>query len=326
MVPDDAPLLRRTLDLAFGARATSTWHQYAPKIAAFRLWCQQRGYTIVPAAPLHVAMWLTEIAGSAQSYGPVKMASAAVAALHEASASASRPTEDPLVKCVRRGAKREFGTAAVNRKEPLELGVCMAVAERLLQQGPAWAVMLAAYMMVSFAAFLRYDDASSILRKDVRFESTHAELFLARRKNDQFRQGSVVVVTRGSSAVCPVALLERWLEQAGSMQPDAFVFQAFSARDSSSVPSLSGEQLGYPQARYHVLAQLALHFELSQKEAASRFGLHSLRSGGATLCAVHEVDERLFQEHGGWRSKEAMHNYIQESLQHRMAPTAAMGY
>jgi integrase len=122
-----------------------------------------------------------------------------------------------------------------------------------------------------------------------------------------------------------VALLERWCKLAG-MQQGAFLFQAFSARDTSPSPTLTGEQLGYPQARYHVLAQLAQQLGLDHKATSARFGLHSLRSGGATLCALQEVDERLFQEHGGWASKAAMHNYIQESLSHRMAPTAAMDY
>ena len=33
-----------------------------------------------------------------------------------------------------------------------------------------------------------------------------------------------------------------------------------------------------------------------------KFGLHSLRAGGATLAANSGVPDRLWMEHGGWRS------------------------
>jgi len=37
----------------------------------------------------------------------------------------------------------------------------------------------------------------------------------------------------------------------------------------------------------------------------SKFGLHSLRSGGASAAAALGVLDRLFQRHGGWRSEKA---------------------
>jgi hypothetical protein len=120
--------------------------------------------------------------------------------------------------------------------------------------------------------------------------------------------------------------MEQWLQKAAAMQPHDFVFQAFDSSESSPVPACAGRQLSYPQARYHVLAQVAVQLGISHKEASSQFGLHSLRSGGATQCALKGVEERLFQAHGGWRSKEAMHAYIKESLEHRLAPSAALGY
>ena len=47
---------------------------------------------------------------------------------------------------------------------------------------------------------------------------------------------------------------------------------------------------------------------------ASQFGLHSLRSGGASAAAALEIPDRLFQRHGGWRSEKARNNYVEESL------------
>ena len=47
---------------------------------------------------------------------------------------------------------------------------------------------------------------------------------------------------------------------------------------------------------------------------SSLFGIHSLRSGGASAAAALGVPHRLFQRHGGWRSEKARNDYVEESL------------
>jgi hypothetical protein len=46
----------------------------------------------------------------------------------------------------------------------------------------------------------------------------------------------------------------------------------------------------------------------------SRYCLHSLRSGGATAAASAGVDERLFKNHGRWKSDSAKDGYVKESI------------
>ena len=45
---------------------------------------------------------------------------------------------------------------------------------------------------------------------------------------------------------------------------------------------------------------------------AKKYGLHNLRSGGATTAAVLGVPECLLQRQGGWRTAKAKNNYILE--------------
>ena len=40
------------------------------------------------------------------------------------------------------------------------------------------------------------------------------------------------------------------------------------------------------------------------------FGLHSLRSGGATAAANAGVNDRLFKRHGRWRSDKAKDDFV----------------
>ena len=44
-----------------------------------------------------------------------------------------------------------------------------------------------------------------------------------------------------------------------------------------------------------------------------QFGLHSLRSGGATAAANSGVPDRLFKRHGRWRSESAKDGYVKDS-------------
>ena len=44
------------------------------------------------------------------------------------------------------------------------------------------------------------------------------------------------------------------------------------------------------------------------------FGLHNLRSGGASVSANNGIPDRLFKRHGRWRSETAKDRYVKDSL------------
>ena len=55
------------------------------------------------------------------------------------------------------------------------------------------------------------------------------------------------------------------------------------------------------------------------------FGLHSLRSGGASAAASAGVPDRLFKRHGRWRSENAKDGYIKDALTDRLSVTKGIG-
>ena len=132
------------------------------------------------------------MARSASSYSVVKTASAAIFNAHKMAgySEAEIPTKHQMCKSVREAAKRELGTQVKNRKDPVSLETLLAMVALLTPRGaPIWAVSLAALAMTCFAGFLRYSDCSVILVGDVKFYDTHMEIFIGKRKNDQFRKG-----------------------------------------------------------------------------------------------------------------------------------------
>ena len=57
----------------------------------------------------------------------------------------------------------------------------------------------------------------------------------------------------------------------------------------------------------------------------SRYGLHSLRSGGATAAVSHGIPERLFKRHGRWLSESANNGYVKDKLLHRLEISQCLG-
>lgn len=192
------------------------------------------------------------MASTAASNAVVKLHSASIYTAHRLAGvpASDNPTSHPLAAAARDSPVRRLGAHSGNRKEPLSLAAAMLAAGSLTAPGaPAWSLTLGTLIMVAFAGFLRYSDSSLLLVRDVAFFDSHMELFLFKRKNDQFRQGNVIVVCRGSTACCPVALTQRLISEA-SLLPDQPLFQGFCGQGvRAGRPSpLYGSPITYDQA------------------------------------------------------------------------------
>ena len=49
------------------------------------------------------------------------------------------------------------------------------------------------------------------------------------------------------------------------------------------------------------------------------FGLHSLRSGGASAAANGGIPDRLFKRHGRWKSELAKDGYVKDNFSERLS-------
>lgn len=56
-----------------------------------------------------------------------------------------------------------------------------------------------------------------------------------------------------------------------------------------------------------------------------QFGLHSLRSGGASAAANAGVPDRFFKRHGRWKSENAKDGYVKDSLDERLKVSHNLG-
>ena len=58
---------------------------------------------------------------------------------------------------------------------------------------------------------------------------------------------------------------------------------------------------------------------------ADKFGLYSLRAGGAMAAANADVPDRLFKRHGRWKSENAKDGYVDDSVERRLSVSNQIG-
>ena len=172
-------------------------------------------------------------------------------------------------------------------------------------------------MLLCYARFLRYNELAHIKANNLQLFSSHVEVVIESSKTDIYRQGNTIVIARTNSEFCPVAILEKYLKQANiSLSSDEFIFRSLYYLKSKNIHILSktDKPLSYTTAREFLLNALS-DVGLDKK----KFGLHSLRSGGAYQTAHNRIPERLLKSHGRWKSDISKDGYIKESLNNKLS-------
>lgn len=82
----------------------------------------------------------------------------------------------------------------------------------------------------------------------------------------------------------------------------------------------TNKPLSYTRTREIILSALE-DIGLDKK----KFGLHSLRSGGATAAAAAGVNDRIFKKHGRWKSETAKDGYVREKLSEKLSVSSNLG-
>ena len=150
-------------------------------------------------------------------------------------------------------------------------------------------------LLISYAGFLRFDEASNLRKGDFTFYHTHMTIFLEKSKTDQYRDGRTLVISRVPSDICPVYNMLQYFRMAKLSTDDSFIFRPLVR---SRCPFLYkttkiNRSLSYTTCRLNLIEVIS-KIGLDPK----KFGLHSARSGGATWAANAGVPDRLFKRHG----------------------------
>lgn len=174
--------------------------------------------------------------------------------------------------------------------------------------------------LLGFAGFFRFDEMAKICESDIVVYKKHMEIFIESSKTDQLRDGAWVVIARTGTPLCPVAMLERYMRMANMTGAhDKHFFRAI-------VSTKNGQRLrGSGAVSYTRIRELVLEKLSAVGLDPKKFGLHSLRSGGASAAANAGVPDRMFKRHGRWRSENAKDGYVKDSLKERLMVSQNLG-
>lgn len=294
-------------------KAPGTVTTYINAYKAWKRWASSHGICPIPASNITLALYIVFLIQQERSVSCINSAIYGIDWVHLKNGHA-KPSEHAVIKQVAEAARRILAKPKT-RKTPLLASHVKNIIQRLVG-GPLGDLQVAAFIVLGFYGFLRWDDLSHITPEDLVFAPTHLSIFLSKRKNDQFRKGSQVLIARSDDTPCPVAVVEEFLAQ-GMHDPKTTLWRRI--QHTKSGHKLRREPMSYSRANQ--LFKNALKTEGLDPKC---YGLHSLRSGGATTAAAMGIPDRLLQRQGGWRSSRAKNNYIDESVNSLLLVTKSM--
>ena len=232
-------------------------------------------------------------------------------------------TDNTVVENVRSAAKRILNTAAVNRKEPISSDLIREIVSRANLDNPVDLRNVTMHVLC-LTGFFRFDDISRVRRSDIAFHEGFMVIQVQSKnesKNDQLRRGNEVVISELSSSACPVSLLKRYLDNL-RIPPNS--------RDLILKPISNGKGICKLVSPDKPISYSCIRdgFRRDLKNIGVdpfKFGLHSLRSGGATSAANSGINDRIFQLHGRWKSAEAKNIYVDDSIEQRLTVSKRLG-
>jgi site-specific recombinase XerD len=295
-VPHDAELLRlraRVRDFVRQAKADATHKAYASDWKLFDAWCAQHGEQALPASPLLLALYLTQLAETGRKYSSIRRARTAIGQVHMA-AGVPRPDRDGRIRTLERGIARTIGTRE-NGAKPL----CVAELERAVNslRDSARDVRDRALLLLGFAGGYRASDLAILDREHISIERGVLKVFLPRSKEDQLEKGRTTkLAARDNHALCPQRALERWLV----LSPD---------RTGPLFRVVQGARVGRERIHPRAVSR-AVQRAVKRAELVGDYSAHSLRAGLATSASAHGHALRAIQEHVGWLDARTPARYI----------------
>lgn len=253
--------------------APNTHKAYESDARLFREWCEEMGYSWLPADPGTVALYITALStgdtdGEKKKYSTISRALAGIAMKHRQAGLPSPVTDD--VKTALQGLRRNVNTKQTQKKPLLDEEIARIVAT--MQDDPQ-GLRDAALIMIGQHAALRRDEIHRMDRSWLTIGEYGLEIEIPYSKASQ-TEPEYVFVPRAETEPCAVASLERWLEWSETAFDGPHVFCQF---DRQRRPLVAERISGYGIAR--IIKRLVRDNDIGDP---AEYSGHSLRRGFVT--------------------------------------------
>lgn len=276
-----------------------------------------------PADPFFVALYLNHLLITKGKAGSIINAYYGIRWGHHI-AGLNSPTENPLVKLAFEGCQRLCPHNS-QRKEPIDPETIKKLVDSIAPENPNLLQLRTIVVcVVGFAGFFRIDELLNTQLKEVEIKNDFMKITVPKSKTDQHRDGHEVIIARLSSNYCPVKLVEKFLMQAGLEVGNK------SFNDCYLIPRLTKTKKGHKAIKdkgitYTTIRDLFKGILRDVVEDVDKYGLHSLRSGGASAAAANDVSDRMISKQGRWKSERGRNGYIKDTLKNKMKISKSLG-
>ena len=302
--------------------ADSTKTKYEKAWEKWVKWCQAYPESPkLPAQPFYIALYINDMVLENCKYGALEAAALGIRYGHVI-AGFENPLDDLFIKAMLEGAKRTIGKATVKRqKEPVTTDIMREVVDRYGGNGNLLELRFVITCLVGFAGFLRISELQEIRVRDLTFDGDCMKILIPKSKNDQVREGHVVYISRSGGRYCVVAWVERYLSETKlGKDPDSFL-----------MCRLAKTRMGHNALGNRSISKTTINDDfhkfmrpLCKNLSSESYGLHSLRSGGASAAINNGVSERLVGKHGRWKSGYSRDRYLKDDKKGRLSVTKAI--
>ena len=283
--------------------APNTIKKYMSSFQKWSAWAKSKSCSPIPAPVELFAAFLVLQIKSCNSSSAFDTVIASIAWAHRKMGFSS-PSDHPLSKQLINAGHRLLGKNTTNRKKPLLHTHVKALIDKF-GRGSLAELQILVLISLGFFGLFRWDELSNMKVQDITFSTDHMAVFVEKRKNDQFREGFWGFIASTNDPYCPVSLTKKFLHL-GKQEDSSYIFRKVC--HSKRGHCLRVQRLTYSRALELTRNQL-LAVGLKPKD----YGLHSMRSGGASLAAALGIPDRLIMRHGGWKSETSKNRYISES-------------
>ena len=175
---------------------------------------------------------------------------------------------------------------------------------------------LSMIMIAYFFFFFFMNEVTELRCNDLRFHPDYLSIHI-RSKTGIYRDGSEVVICKGTSVACLLSLLQRYISVSGISlnSPDYLFKPGFVSKQRSSLIK-KNKRLSYTRAKECTVKKMKM------VAPDLKLGTHSLTASGVTAAASSAtVSERCLKRHGRWKTDVVKDSYIKDSLDTRLSET-----
>ena len=208
-VQDLESLSKQLPDIIVQSRAPVTVNQYSSTFLRWKIWCESKKKSVLPADPFIFSLYLVHLGNSALSPSPILNTISAISWAHKL-ANLSDPTKSSLVSSTAEGLRRTLSKPRI-KKEPVTadlLRELVAIHGADKSSLNLLSIRTLAMCLIGYAGFLRFNEIVKIKVGHVCFFDSHVSILIEGSKTNQYRQGARVIISRTFSDTCPVAMLE----------------------------------------------------------------------------------------------------------------------